>query len=248
MMAGFLSLANLAAEARKYVSLFGSDKMHFKAALAGVLAGMSVGIWTPNRVGEVVGRINSAPRQHRYTAAKATVLGSFLQGTCTLIFGLIGLWSFQHLPFSIPFKSAEIVTVAVIVPLIVAVLFLRYRRDFFNWGLTPEKFFNGLLWALGRYAIFCTQFVLLLYAFGFQGSTSTAFAGVSLLYLVQSYVPGSFLSELGVREVLSIFLFGSLFADPVGAPLAAFFLWVFNIGIPVALRTISAKLQGERKS
>ncbi len=107
----------------------------------------------------------------------------------------------------------------------------RFRRRYYE--VQRADLLKAFCWATLRYAIFSTQFVILLVAFGFNGSLIEAYSGVFLLYVIQSYIPGSFLSELGVREVLSVLFFASFFENPLGAPLAAFCLWVLNIGLPI---------------
>lgn len=230
-----LSVANLSTETVKYQSLLGKNRIDFANAFRSVLAGMSVGIWTPNRVGEFLGRLRYAPRGEKKRSMGATVAGSLLQGGVTILFGCIGL-AFFDFQIDISVDLNLVLAVSLILSLILVVLFrsgpiAAFRQK--HVEISGSQMFVAFSWAIIRYFIFSTQFVILLYAFGFNGTPLEAFSGVFLLYAIQSYIPGSFLSELGVREVLAVLFFSSFFDNPIGAPLAAFCLWTLNIGLPI---------------
>ncbi|MEM9050885.1 MAG: hypothetical protein AAGC47_02430 [Bacteroidota bacterium] len=236
LLVGFLTLLNLAAEALKYRYLFGSDEIDFNLSFKSVLSGMSVGIWTPNRAGEFIGRLKYAPRKRRRDSIGATILGSFLQGLITLLMGAIGLAFFNsandfNLPISWVYISIGLILVACLV------IFQRgplrnFREKHIK--LVPSRVFAASGFAALRYLVFTSQFVLLLIAFGYEGDLVQAYFGVFVLYLIQTYMPGSMLSELGIREVLAIFLFAPFFENEMGAVMAAFCLWLLNIGLPIA--------------
>lgn len=234
-LVSILSMANLFTETSKYRLLLGQDQIDFSTAFRSVIAGMSVGIWTPNRVGEFVGRMRYAPHGEKKRAAGATVIGSLLQGSVTVLFGLIGI-AFFDLAIDIPVDLNLIALLGLILGIAMILVFRRgpvaaFRRKHFE--IRRSDVVVAAIWATARYAIFSTQFVILLLAFGFQGTLLEVYSGVFLLYAIQSYIPGSFLSELGVREVLSVLIFSSFFSNPIGAPLAAFCLWILNIGLPI---------------
>ncbi|MCZ4408058.1 hypothetical protein O3Q51_04520 [Cryomorphaceae bacterium 1068] len=235
LVAALLSAFNLSTESAKYQSLFGKDRIDFMNSFRSVLAGMSVGIWTPNRVGEFVGRLRYAPYGEKKRSMGATVTGSFLQGGVTVLFGCVGLMLFEF-NMEMPVNLNMVLAGAMLFALAVALIFrkgpiARLRKK--HYEVKGTELLVAFNWATLRYAIFSTQFVILLFAFGFSGTLLEAFSGVFLLYAIQSYIPGSFLSELGVREVLSVLFFASFFENPIGAPLAAFCLWVLNIGLPI---------------
>jgi hypothetical protein len=105
--------------------------------------------------------------------------------------------------------------------------------------LPRKRILAVLMWAGLRYLVFSTQFVLALLILGFEGSIAICYAGVFLLYLCQSYIPGASLGELGVREVLAVFIFGASMPYPLLAALAGFIMWAANIAIPVLIGSLS---------
>lgn len=235
LVAALLSVLNLSTETAKYQSLFGKNRINFTDSFCSVLAGMSVGIWTPNRVGEFVGRLRYAPDGEKKRSMGATVAGSFLQGGITILCACVGLILFDF-NIAMPVDLNLLLALGLIFALAMVLVFrkgpiARLRKK--HYEVNGAELLVAFGWAILRYAIFSTQFVILLFAFGFNGTLIEAFSGVFLLYAIQSYIPGSFLSELGVREVLSVLFFSSFFENPIGAPLAAFCLWALNIGLPI---------------
>jgi hypothetical protein len=244
-LVALLSFINLLAEAGKYRALFGMKFIDLRESLRSVIAGMSIGIWTPNRVGEFVGRMRYAPRGQRKKAVGASFAGSLLQGAVTIAFGCLGIFVFD---FRLQF-GFDITPLLVGVLVLIIFLFYGFHRgplaELNKKHLNPRRnqWLSASTLAIVRYLIFSSQFVLLLFSFGFTGSVSDAFGGVFILYAIQSYIPGSLLSELGVREVLSVLIFSSYFDSSLGAPLAAFCLWALNIGLPIGTWSLYSGLK-----
>src|SRR5690606_3713827 len=61
--------------------------------------------------------------------------------------------------------------------------------------------------SLLRYLVFCSQFLLLLYVFGVEVPLVQSFFMVLLMYLVQTAVPTTALTEIGVRGAVSVYFF-----------------------------------------
>ncbi len=67
------------------------EKITFRKALAAVLAGVSIGVFTPSRIGEYGGRALLVQSNHVVESVVATFLGSMSQFLATLIFGYAGV-------------------------------------------------------------------------------------------------------------------------------------------------------------
>jgi len=244
LLVGFLTMINLSFEVFKYQVLYGRTDMNLRLALKSILSGMTVGIWTPNRAGEFIGRLKWAPKKKRVDAIRATVLGSLLQGLVTLVMGVLGIFYFDFsVQLDLPISMFILIGMVLLVASII-VFWSRPKPRFQEIRLKTS--FNKILlascFAVLRYFVFSTQFVILLYAFGLEGDLWQVYLGVFVLYVIQTYMPGSMLSELGIREVLAVFLFAPFFEGELGAVLAAFCLWLLNIGIPIASWSIYGTL------
>jgi hypothetical protein len=87
-----------------------------------------------------------------------------------------------------------------------------------------------------RYAVFCGQFLLLLYAYGVRGALGPAVAAVAGTFLFKSLVPSlNALADVGVRELSATHLFGLLGQPALPVLSASLSLWVINIALPSAL-------------
>ena len=67
------------------------EKISIYTAVKGVLAGISVSMIMPNRVGDYLGRVFILKKADRFQAVLATILGSLAQLLTTIIMGLIGI-------------------------------------------------------------------------------------------------------------------------------------------------------------
>lgn len=93
-------------------------------ALRGVLAGVSLAVFTPNRLGEFAGRVLLVPPEQRWRAATANVVSTLSQTLVVLAAGGLGLWWFvQQVLRPEPFYAGA---VAVLATVGVAALFFFY--------------------------------------------------------------------------------------------------------------------------
>lgn len=90
-----LMLLNWGIEALKWqIQLAPLQKLSFANAYKSVLAGCSITMLTPNRVGEYGGRILYVSENNRIDAIPLTILGSISQLFVTLFIGMLALLSF----------------------------------------------------------------------------------------------------------------------------------------------------------
>ena len=86
-----------------------------------------------------------------------------------------------------------------------------------------------------RYVVFSSQYVLLMYAFGYEGGFLLAYGIVALIFLGKSILPVMGIFELGVRESVAVLVMG-VFA--LGSPMAVsstFVLYMVNILLPTLI-------------
>ncbi len=244
-----LTFLNLSFETKKWTSLF--EKIDFWPAMSAVIIGIKAGFVTPNRVGEFAGRNSILPRTLRNEAGLMTIVGAFIQGTVTFVFGLVSL---VLVPEWMAMSSLHIDVNGVIISLGILILgsatafFFRHKfanhiKDFklHLRGISGSKATRALVFAILRYAVFSFQFYYCLYLCGFEGGYITALAGISAIYFIQSFIPFAALGELGVRELLAVLILGVFMPEPWMAALATLILWCFNLLVPVSLGLIFGK-------
>lgn len=246
-----LTFLNLFCEVEKWTTLMGFSKLSRLRALQAVLIGMCAGFLTPNRFGEFAGRAVGLPKPYRVKGSVMTFVGSGLQSMVTLSAGAVGLLFYPVFPIlpEIAWFTPRM-GVLFVASLLVFVLLVFYKnritgtlKSWFNQVKTIplQVISKSFFWAVVRYMVFSTQFVIALYCTGFSGSVYTAYAGVFLLYFIQTYIPFTAMGELGVREILAILIFGPFMEVSLLAAFASFMVWMANVGIPVAIGAIYIK-------
>jgi len=255
--------ANIGLETRKWQVLVRVyyPEVNFKQLLKAVLAGMATGIFTPNRIGEYAGRVMSLPEGFRLEAGTHTLVNRLLQMMATLLVGTLswfGLWFFGQPQFSdlvaIDARLAlGIGAVLVLSVLLFLLILLNPQRclAFFRldrWdlpfvqrihsallSLETRQILHALGLALLRYAVFTSQYLLLLYAFGYEGSILLALALIGLCFLIKSLLPSIALTELGVRESVALWLMGGFSVAAFTVVGSTFILYICNLILPSLL-------------
>lgn len=244
-----LTLLNWGLEAVKWRRLVaGLEPVPFRRAFAATLAGTTMGLFTPNRSGEQVGRVLFLSPQHRWAGGFATLLGSMAQLTATVVMGTLALAWWQGTTQSPAWPQRAGLPLAALVGLGTMALYLRpallgrfvrrvplLRRAAKSVDVL-ERFSSGeLLGVLGisllRYLVFGGQYVLFLYVLA-GISWSTAMLAVPMIFLVVTLVPTMLLSEMGVRGSVAVALLAPLGGAPALVLLASFAVWAVNLALP----------------
>jgi uncharacterized membrane protein YbhN (UPF0104 family) len=258
---------NYALESQKWrlmVRPFYPSLRLFPATIA-VFAGMAAGIFTPNRIGEYAGRILFLKEGKRVEAVIATFVDRICQLFVTLVCGLLALGALliladPGLPAKIlgdPISQGIFIFLSVVLGGMALLLVIAPRR---LATLIPARW-NRATWirktrfalqnldlrvvlkvlglALLRYFVFSSQYVLLMYAFEYQGPAMEAYAMVALIFLGKSVLPVMGIFELGVRESVALLVmtaFGAAEATALGSTLM---LYLVNILLPTLLGVIA---------
>lgn len=251
-----LVFVNWGLESIKWKLLMASiAPISWRNAVGSVLAGVSVSIFTPNRVGEFGGRIFFLNREHRVQGIGATLVGNLAQMLTTLIIGVIGLlpfWFFLDAARSFPFSVNILFFIALVVIAGGLIVYFSMHRletllKHFKWVPHKMHYFTYLaaykkrllLSVLGlsglRYLVFSIQFFLLLKINGINLTPTVIALAISQIYLILTLVPTFALSELGVRSSVAVLVLG-FFTPLSGAViLASVSLWIINLAFPALI-------------
>lgn len=256
-------LANWGIEAWKWrIQLAPLEKISFIKAFKSVMAGCSITMLTPNRVGEFGGRILYVDEQHRLRAITLTILGSISQFLVTLLVGtaaLLVLKYFLHATalFQImpQYVSNGLLIIAVVATVATLMFYLRIgwlihlleRVKLFNKAIkyvqllesfSIKQLLTILALSFLRYGVFILQYMLLLKVMGVEVGYGISFLLLSVFYLVMAIAPTVGLAELPVRASASVELF-KLFSDNiVGIQAAALGIWIINLVLPAVIGSI----------
>lgn len=246
-------LLNWGLEARKWQVLMQRiQQLSFLRAFTAVIAGTSIGLITPNRVGEFAGRVLFLDPGHRIDGAFATVLGSIAQFVITLLFGaMVSVAYLLQAPPGADLALQGLTWAAIGVGLLATVLYFEpgllgrlflavpFLRRFERHVQVLQSFQRPVLFRVFllsglRYGVFTAQFALVLIAFAAVPWSTSALA-VPLVFLVTTLVPTTMLTEIGVRVSAAVaFIPG----DPIGVMLASTVLWAVNLMLPAAVGSV----------
>ena len=231
----------------------------FADAIKAVFAGVTIGIFTPNRVGEIGGRILFLDKGKRTFGVLATGIGSFAQFITTITTGIFGFVLFLLLfpdnnTINSIFNKISAIglllilliliwiyfNIKIIKPILLKIPFFNTRTDQLEY-LSETKFISllkVLLLSFARYFVFITQFFLLLIFFNIHLTLIQAYISISLIYLFATLIPTTTLVELGIRGSLAIFFIGMFSDNILGIILSTTFLWFINLAIPSIIGSV----------
>jgi hypothetical protein len=259
-----LMLVNWGIEARKWQILVRHvQQCSFLKALKSVLAGCSITMLTPNRIGEYGGRVLFLQEEHRIKGISLTIVGSIGQLLVTMIMGCLGLLFlrfFSHnssnalnvLPH---FWGDVLIYFSVACTLVLFLFYIRLgwlvrlmeKVPAFNKvvkHITVLDEFEGrqlvqiLALSFLRYIVFVLQYVLLLQVMNVGIDALLSFWLITVFYLVMAVAPTIGFLELPVRAKASMELMQLYSTNTLGIGTAALGIWIINLVIPALIGSL----------
>jgi len=231
------------------------ELVSFLRAYRAIMMGLTLGFITPNRIGDYAGRVLELKSSRRVEAIGAIFIGRFCQLAATVLMGTLGLLYFIIFFYRPIYPGISFSLASLLLAICIVVLLLLYHAKAMVAMIkaikplqklvpyiavigtyTSMEITQLLLLSLGRYMVFLVQFILLLVLFEVHLSPVQYFSGVSGTFYLKSVVPSvSMLSDLGVRELSAMYLFGLLGQARLQVLSAGLSLWLLNIVVPSAL-------------
>jgi len=258
MMVVLLSFCNWGIEARKWQVLVRNvEHVSYFTAFKGVLSGLSISLFTPNGVGEYVGRIVYMHEGNRLRSISLSIVGSMSQIAITLIAGIVGLFYVKNniLTETQQLEGLSQLWLSGLIYIIITGMVLhmvcyynlswiaalmeklpyihRYKYLFdkvedFHW----KELTRILILSAFRYVVFTLQYVLMFKVFDVNMGLADSVSMICVLFLVIAIVPTIPMAELGVRGQASTQLFALLSTNTVGILYTAAGIWLINLVIP----------------
>ena len=235
------------------------EKVSMLTSLRAVFSGITVSVFTPNRIGEYGGRVFCLEKADRMQGVLITVLGSMAQLLTTIFFGSMGILFlnnyipelqelYQEMEYAFPLMLFMLLLLNILLLLLFHnISVISNLMDKYGWLSKYKKykevftFYNTqelafvFLFSIIRYAIFTTQFFILLNLFGVDISYFDSIILTMVMLFVISIIPTIAISEIGIRGSVSVYLFGLVSANTLGILSATFVLWVINLLLPAII-------------
>ena len=259
-----LMLVNWGIEARKWQLVIRKiQPISFYQSWKAVHSGLTLAFFTPNRMGEYVGRVLYIQEGKRIQAVSLTIVCSMAQLLVTWLAGIAGIiylkWYLAQAGSAdsgLLFWMNLVLTVTIAAAITLTLLYFRLswlvrwiekipRIDrLVGWIRVLDDFNATILvrilsLSIARYAVFVGQYYLLFAAFMVPLDVQQVIGSVSVVFLVLSIVPTiAVITELGVRwkasmEVVQIF--SSNLAGILATSLA---IWIINLVIPALIGSL----------
>ena len=243
-------IVNISIEAYKWKLAVGKGiNVKYKDSFKAILVGITYGIFTPNRVGEILGRVLFVKGLNKSRLTMLTLVCSASMTVAGLIIAYLAIVFYFK---DIPFRNLYLVTGSILM------LFLNYfyfsvykiikKIVRFKWWKKYADFASTLKLlsfydltkilslSILKYLSFTFQYYLLISFFYPETSILAIACGLSLVYFIQSFIPTPVVIELGIRGNLTV-LFLSKYVD--GNTLlitnVAYFIWLVNMLIPAII-------------
>lgn len=260
-----LMFINWGWESKKWqLAIASVQKINFWLAFCATLTGTTMASFTPNRMGEYLGRILYVEDGKRMQAISLTIVCSISQLLITMFAGCVGILYLQfhlqkemlpaaenfHFWLNVLFFGVSIVL------LLMTVFYFRLswlvrllekipvKSKFLTYIKVLEEFnatilLRILLLSFVRYLVFIAQYFLLFSVFGVSLTWMQAAGGMSVVFLVMAVVPTfTFLTELGLRWEASIQIIQLFSANAVGIFATSFGIWLINLIIPALIGSL----------
>ncbi len=251
-----LMLLNWLLEALKWRRLVRHiERITLWRSVESVFCGLSLAIFTPNRLGEYGGRVFFLSPKRRIIGVVAMAVGNIGQLVLTNVFGALAacLFVFRYVPMDPVFSYALLIlsiafsgffvlfyfNIRWLNGLLLSIRFTRKYKKFYKvlGRYRKSELLKILLYCLARYAVFSSQYFLL-FSWLIPGLNSTdIIMMICLLFFVQSTLPSLDLFDVGVRSLTASYFFGFITDQEVAVIACTASIWLVNIIFPAILGT-----------
>ena len=245
---------NWALETEKWRKLIRSfENLSFGLAFKAVISGVTLSMFTPNRIGEYGGRILYVSPENNWKAVIATLVGSFSQLLILLSCGLVGLFYFSlsylvvdnYITYSILAMGIGFISlllfcffnIELIIPIARKIPWPNFLNSFIRQFAVLKRYdaatlFQVLKLSFLRYLVYSLQYYLLLRFFGIDAPFIPAMSAIASIYLLQTSIPLPPLWDLIVRGNIAIYIWSFFSTNELSILAATFGLWILNLIVP----------------
>ncbi len=224
------------------------ELISYSTALKSILSGVTISIFTPNRVGEFAGRVFYLKSTDKVKATMISLTGSMFQLSVTILAGITAciFYYYQHKnePVILNFISLNnllllLITLAL---LLFSIIFIYLKRNSLSHRIknvfflfNSKEMFNTFALSLLRYLVFSFQYYLVLLVFGIDAGLINSFVLIAITFFVTSAIPTFALTELTVRGASSVYFFSTVTNDTTSIITASIVIWIINLAIPAII-------------
>ncbi|MFD1552387.1 hypothetical protein DNU06_10855 [Putridiphycobacter roseus] len=244
-----LTFVNWGIEAKKWQILMSSIQvLRYEKAFQSILAGLSTGLMTPNRLGNFIGRLVYVKKEFHSKAIAQTQYGNLSQFVTSICLGVLSfslliyyfdLAAFYSIIYGISFTFILLGFALYFNPLLILKIpffkasILKLKPEVMALAALPIAVKSKILgWSFLRYSVFIVQYNVLFLIFDSNPNFLLTSALAGTTFLLTTISPSLFFGKLLVRESVAILVFGWANFDLSIVIMVSFLLWLFNLFIP----------------
>ncbi|WEK37421.1 MAG: lysylphosphatidylglycerol synthase transmembrane domain-containing protein [Candidatus Pseudobacter hemicellulosilyticus] len=257
-------LLNWGIEARKWQLVINRiQPISLLQSFKAIFTGNTLAFFTPNRIGEYMGRILYIPEGKRIQAISLTVVCSMAQLIVTLVAGAGALLYIRQVQAGkaggetgILLWTDAVLSVTIVLAALLTLFYFRFAwlvrwmekipriERFVTYIRVLDSFNATILWrilslSVARYAVFLGQYYLLFAVFNVSLSLAQVAGSMGVVFLVLAIMPSiAALTDLGVRWKASIELVQFFSDNVIGVLATSLSIWFINLVIPALIGSL----------
>jgi hypothetical protein len=216
-------------------------KISFANAMKGVLAGVTIGTATPNRVGEFAGRIFMEKEEDRVPLLFLSFVCSFCQVVITFFAGISGMLLLEDNAGLTRNEMIFIYAAGIVfccLPLLLPLFPAKWKEKTKQLRqFPPNVFFRILFLSALRYAVYVFQFMLLIQMLKPELFCIETVGSIMVSYLVVTLIPTFSFTEVFIRGSIAGLIFSAAGVGRIGF-IVAILLWLINVAVPSLIGTM----------
>lgn len=231
------------------------QRLGMKEAVESILIGILSSIISPNRIGELGGRLLHIKKENLLSVFYSNMLCSVSQLVVTLVAGLLAILLNINLAAQQMNISELLLLIGSSISIILVIsLYFSSNMTYRLIKYTSSKFKSEehivgsrigvtvrirlIVMSSLRYIVFSLQFLFLLLFFGLEESLLASFGAISIVFFITAIIPTAWISDLPVRTSVAYFIFELFFQSGLPALYSSISLWGINLLLPALISLV----------
>ena len=218
-------------------------KISLPEATKQVLGALTVGLFTPNGIGEYAGKALYFDKTLTKKVVFLNLICNGIQMILSIVFGVLGLIYFNSKYTIISPKTVLIILGIGI--LLFGILFFSKKINIKGYSIekliakineVPKSIHQkNIFLAICRYLVFSHQYYFLFLAFDVDLPYFTMMASIASVYFLASSLPTFQFLDFAVKGSVSVYFFGILGINEWIIVFISTLMWFLNVVLPVAI-------------
>lgn len=232
-------------------------EISWRTSIKAVLSGTTIGVFSPNRMGEFIGRVLALKPEQRIKGSLLSVVNGLSQSLATFTFGVFGLLILveEFAKVSLGFIGTKILQLTLLIAVFLAfTIYLRmhmliklplrwkslakYQHYFEVFTAVDARLLKQLFnLSMVRFLTFILQYVVVFSLLLPSPNLLQVLVGSVLTLFSSTLVPFLPIPDLLVRESMALSYFQLYDFDPLIVSVAVLVVWLVNVALPALTGT-----------